>query len=164
MCVCVCVCVCVSVWSRLRYMCSSVSDPHVCFSSGGADRQQCVRLHPPSRPRRDGRAAGNQATPEGRGRLPHNPRERFQLRLHLLPGWHPWTRYCQIIERELREIIYKEMIFVKFFYSCRQQLPPVLILLLMSLPTAASSSAWSPRSPKEACTSSLQDTRYDHSS
>ena len=104
-------------------MCSSVSDPHVCFSSGGADRQQCVRLHPPSGPRRDGRAAGNQAAPEGRGRLPHDSRERFQLRVHLLPGWYPWTRYYQFIERELREVIYKEIIFVKFFFLLSSTAP-----------------------------------------
>lgn len=43
-----------------------------------------------------------------------------------------------------------------------QQLPPALTLLLMTLPTAASSSAWSPRSPKEACTSSPPGIRYSH--
>lgn len=57
-------------------------------------------------------------------------------------------------------------IFVLYFYlffSHPQQLRLVLILLLMSLPTAATSSAWSPRSPKEACTSSRLDTRYNFS-
>lgn len=44
--------------------------------------------------------------------------------------------------------------------SYLQQLHPVPILLLTNLLIVAFSSAWSPRWRKEACTSSLLDTRY----
>lgn len=145
----------------------------VCFSSGGADRQQRVWLHPPRRPCRNGRAAGDQAAPQGRGWLPHDPWERVQLGVHILPCWYPRTRFSSFFSgmckrtEELNLVCYKKQklsdsagdICIHHLLSPSPQ--PLLVLIpLLTIPrTVASSSAWSRRSPREACTSSLLGTR-----
>lgn len=159
MCVCVCVFVgvCPLTYSYFCTKCLVLTGVCVCFSSGGADRQQRVRLHPPGGPRRDGGAAGNQATPAGRGWLSHRPRERFQLCIHLLPGWYPRTRYCysKKAERNIINVFFlyilptshrtqiqmKVVVEQVLIFSHPQQLHPVLILLPMSRPSVAFLSA-----------------------
>ncbi len=138
------------------YLCPKLLffDQRMCFSSGGADWQQCVWLHPPGGPRWDGRAAGNQAASEGRGRLPHRPWERLQLRIHLLPGWYPWTWYCLCCpfiktDRNIRKMLHSltSICIIKTTKTKWKWLHYSQVVLPLLLPSSTAPS--SPHSPAD---------------